>query len=361
MSATITRQLTTDAYGTDADRWAAVVARDKAADGVFVFAVRTTGVYCRPGCPSRTPRRENVRFFHSSIEAERAGFRACRRCRPREDSPELRRSELVTRACRAIEAADKPPVLSELARSSGLSASRFHRVFKSETGVTPRAYAAAVRAGRVRAQLDASATVTDALWRSGFESTGRFYESAAERLGMTPTEFRAGGSGTRIQFAVGECWLGAILVAATERGVCAILLGDDPEELLRDLQDRFPQAELIGGDSQFERTVAAVVGLIEQPAGGLDLPLDVRGTAFQQQVWEALRKIPPGTTVTYSEIAEKLGRPTAVRAVATACAANPLAVAIPCHRVVRRDGAPAGYRWGIDRKRSLLEREQHTD
>ena len=356
MPATASQSEVRRQFATDDDRWTAVVARDKSADGSFVFAVRTTGVYCRPGCPARTPRRENVRFYDDSAEAERAGFRACRRCRPRAESLNEQHAAVVALACRAIESADESPSLSDLARSAGLSESRFHRVFKDMTGVTPRQYAEAVRSGRVRGALQTSATVTEAIHQSGFGSSGRFYESAADRLGMTPTEFRSGGRDARIQFAVGECWLGPILVAATERGVCAISLGDDPDELLRDLQDRFPQAELIGGDAQFEQIVATVVGLVAQPSRETELPLDIRGTAFQQQVWQALRKIRPGTTATYSEIAAKLGRPTAVRAVAAACAANPLAVAIPCHRVVRTDGSLAGYRWGIDRKRALLQR-----
>lgn len=343
--------------GADDTRWAAVVARDKSAEGAFVFAVRTTGVYCRPGCPARTPRRENVRFFASRDDAERAGFRACRRCRPREPGLLAQHAALVTAVCRRIERSRTMPTLSDLAMSTGLSASRFQRVFRSLTGVTPRAYAAAVRSERLRATLRAGSSVTAAIYDSGFASTGRFYEESGRRLGMTPTEFRAGGSGMPIRFALGTCWLGSVLVAATPRGVCAILMGDDPDALVRDLQERFPRADLIGGDRDFERTVTTVVGLIEEPQQRCELPLDIRGTAFQLRVWEALRAIPPGTTATYGEIAARLGRPQAVRGVAAACAANPAAVAIPCHRVVRTDGSLAGYRWGIERKRALLERE----
>lgn len=357
MSATTLQLRAKRRFAADDDRWTAVVARDKSADGAFVYSVRTTGVYCRPGCPARTPRRENVRFHDTCADAEHAGFRACRRCRPQGESTDEQHAAVVARACRVIESAVRKPVLSDLAAGAGLSPSRFHRVFKRVTGVTPREYAEAVRSEKVRDALRSSATVTDAIYDSGFHSAGRFYESATDRLGMTPTEYRGGGAGARIQFAVGECWLGSILVAATERGVCAILLGEDPGELLKDLQARFPQAEMIGGDTAFEQTVSVVVGFIEQPRRGLDLPLDIRGTAFQQQVWHALRAIRPGTTASYSKIAEGLCRPRAVRAVAAACAANPLAVAIPCHRVVRTDGSLAGYRWGIERKQALLNRE----
>jgi AraC family transcriptional regulator of adaptative response/methylated-DNA-[protein]-cysteine methyltransferase len=230
-------------------------------------------------------------------------------------------------------------------------------VFKAATGVTPRAYAAAHRAKRVRNELRRSRTVTTAIFDAGYNSNGRFYENSDQVLGMTPSRYRAGGADTRIRFAIGECSLGPILVAASDRGVCAILLGDDPEALARDLQDRFPRADLIGGDRDFERIVAKVVGFVEAPGLGLDLPLDVRGTAFQQRVWQALRKIPAGSTASYTEIAQQLGSPRSVRAVAQACAANPLAVAVPCHRVVRTDGALSGYRWGVERKRALLERE----
>ncbi len=249
------------------------------------------------------------------------------------------------------------PSLASLASRAGLSPHHFHRIFKAVTGLTPREYAAAHRARRVRAGLRRRSTVTEAIYDAGFNSGGRFYATSDEMLGMTPSDYRAGGSHTDIRFAVGECSLGSILVAQSEKGVCAILLGDDPDALVRDLQDRFPRATLIGGDSRFENVVARVVGLVETPAIGLDLPLDVRGTAFQQRVWRALRAIPAGATVSYADLAAKIGSPKAVRAVAQACAANPLAVAIPCHRVVKHDGSLSGYRWGVERKRALLERE----
>lgn len=342
---------------TDESRWNAVIRRDRAADSQFYYSVKTTGVYCRPSCAARLPRRENVSFHLTCADAERAGFRPCKRCKPDEAPLIERQAAAVAAACRLIESAPEEPSLEVLARSAGMSRYHFHRIFKSVTGLTPKAYAAAHRQKRVREELPRAATVTEALYDAGFNSNGRFYSAATRMLGMTPTAFRAGGVNTTIRFAVGECSLGSILVAATDLGVCAILLGDDPETLLQDLQDRFPNAHLQGGDKQFENIVATVVGFVEAPALGLKLQLDVRGTAFQQRVWQALTEIPPGSTASYAEIAKRLGAPKAVRAVAQACAANPIAVAIPCHRVVRTDGALSGYRWGIERKRTLLERE----
>lgn len=341
----------------DAQCWEAVLRRDPGADGVFYYGVTTTGVYCRPSCGARRPRRANARFFPSRAAAEQAGFRPCRRCRP--DQPKLaeRHAAVVAEACRSIATAADPPRLDALAAAAGLSRFHFHRIFTRMTGLTPRAYAAAERAGRLRAELAASTSVTAAIYESGFGSSGRFYAAAPQALGMTPTRFRAGGAGMTIRFAIGQSSLGALLVAATGRGICAIALGDAPDALLRDLQDRFPQAELIGGDRAFEKTVATVIGFLERPALGLDLPLDLRGTVFQQRVWQALQTIPAGTTASYTEIARRIGAPRAVRAVAQACAANAIAVAIPCHRVVRQDGGLAGYRWGIARKRALLARE----
>jgi AraC family transcriptional regulator of adaptative response/methylated-DNA-[protein]-cysteine methyltransferase len=338
-------------------RWATVVARDPAADGSFVYSVRTTGVYCRPSCASRRARPENVQFHASCEAAERAGFRPCRRCCPERPSLGERHAEQITRACRAIEMAERTPPLASLAAAAGMSAWHFHRVFKAVTGLTPRAYAQAQRARRARRELARAESVTDAIYEAGYNSSGRFYAEAGARLGMTPSAYRAGGAAVRIRFAVGECSLGSVLVASSERGICAILLGDDPDVLARRLQDEFPSAELIGGDAEFERLVARVVGFVETPAIGLDLPLDVRGTAFQQRVWQALRALPSGTTASYSEIARRIGAPRAVRAVAQACAANRLAVAIPCHRVVRHDGGLSGYRWGVERKAALLAAE----
>ena len=338
-------------------RWAAVKARDASADGAFFYSVRTTGVYCRPSCAARPARPENVQFHRTAAAAEQAGFRACKRCKPEQPSLSERRAATVAALCRRIESAGEAPPLEELARQAGLSAFHTHRIFKAVTGLTPKAYAAAHRQRRVRAELKKGASVTDAIYGAGYSSSGRFYEQSNQVLGMTPTRYRAGGADMDVRFAVGECSLGSILVAATARGVCAILLGDDPDELARDLQRRFPRANLIGGDAAFEQLVAKVVGLVEQPRLGLDLPLDVRGTAFQQRVWHALREIPAGATESYAAIASRIGVPGAVRAVAQACAANPLAVAIPCHRVVRHDGGLSGYRWGVERKRALIDRE----
>ncbi|KWT73883.1 Regulatory protein of adaptative response [Variovorax sp. WDL1] len=338
-------------------RWAAVVARETAADGRFFYSVRSTGVYCRPSCGARQPRPENVAFHATAADAERAGFRPCRRCKPDQPARAAQQAAQVAELCRFIENADETPTLGALAERAGLSSFHLHRIFKEVTGLTPKAYAAAHRDRRVREALGRGGSVTDAIYDAGYNSNGRFYERSNEVLGMTPTRFRAGGADTDIRFAIGQCALGAILVARSERGVCAIALGDDPDALARELQDRFPQARLIGGDPVFEQLVARVVGFVEAPGVGLDLPLDVRGTAFQQRVWQALRDIPPGSTASYAEIAERIGSPKAVRAVAQACGANALAVAIPCHRVVRSDGALSGYRWGVERKSALLKRE----
>lgn len=341
----------------DDARWAAVAARDRAFDGKFYTCVETTGIYCRPSCPARLPNRANVRFHDTRAEAEAAGFRPCKRCKPNEPALAEKYTEKVAEACRRIEAAEDAPRLDGLAEAAGLSPSHFHRIFKSIAGVTPKAYAVAVRRKRVRENLERSATVTEAIHDAGFNSNGRFYETSSQVLGMTPTAFRAGGANTEIRFAIGECSLGSILVAASGKGVCAILMGDEPDALARQLEDQFPRARLVGGEPHFERLAAKVIGFVEAPRIGLNLPLDVRGTAFQHRVWQALRDIPAGSTASYTEIAERIGAPKAVRAVAGACAANALAVAIPCHRVVRNGGALSGYRWGVERKRALLERE----
>ena len=355
-------QAAQQAATTQADpRWAAVLARSAAADGSFWYSVLSTGVYCRPSCAARTPRPENVRFHASCADAENAGFRPCQRCKPQQPSAQSHHSEWVTQACRFIEAdaaEGRAPTLDALASRLGLSGSHLHRIFKQATGLTPKAYAAAQREQRVRSALGhATDSVTEAIYEAGYQSSSRFYEKSAQVLGMTPARYRAGGAAQRIHFAVAQCSLGAILVAHSGQGLCAILLGDDPDVLVRDLQDRFAQAQLVGGDATFESLVAQVVAFVEAPGRGLDLPLDVRGTAFQQRVWQALRTIPPGQTASYAEIAARIGAPAATRAVAQACGANALAVAIPCHRVVRSDGALSGYRWGVERKRALLERE----
>lgn len=338
-------------------RWSAVTARDATADGSFVYAVETTGVYCRPSCPSKRARRENVSFHASPGAAEKAGFRACKRCDPKGLGRNAHAARIVTTACRTIENAEEPVKLATLAKAANLSPFHFHRLFKSVTGVTPKAYALAHRHGRMRARLASAGTVTEAIHDAGYSSNAQFYATSEKVIGMTPSNYRKGGKSEVITFAVGQCSLGAILVAASAKGVVAILLGDDPDALLRDLQDRFPNADLVGGDRKFEKLARRVIAYAEAPFQRFDMPLDVRGTAFQQRVWQALRDIPFGTTASYTDIAKLMGEPAAVRAVARACGANPAAIAIPCHRVVRTDGALSGYRWGIERKRTLLERE----
>ncbi|WP_429130913.1 bifunctional DNA-binding transcriptional regulator/O6-methylguanine-DNA methyltransferase Ada [Ensifer sp. 4252] len=338
-------------------RWAAIADRDKAADGHFWYSVTTTGVYCRPSCPSRMANPRNVQL-HDTLEGAKAtGFRPCRRCNPDGLSSDEANGAIIAKACRLIEHSEEEPLLSDLAAAVVKSQSYFHRLFKTATGLTPKDYAAAHRAAKVRRGLEAGNSVTEAIYEAGFSSSGRFYEHSTDILGMTPTRYRAGGTDEEIRFAVGQTSLGAILVASSRKGVASILLGDDPEALVRDLQDRFPKAQLIGADADYEALVAQVVGFVEAPGIGLDLPLDVRGTAFQQRVWRALQEIPVSRTMSCAEVARRIGQPKAVRAVASACAANNLAVVIPCHRVVRNDGSLSGYAWGIERKRALLDRE----
>jgi AraC family transcriptional regulator of adaptative response/methylated-DNA-[protein]-cysteine methyltransferase len=344
-------------YGNEEGRWAAVQQRDAGADEVFWYSVRSTGVYCRPSCGARPALRKNVAFHDSRADAEAAGFRPCLRCKP--DQPPLaeRQAAIVAQACRLIDEAEETLDLDSLADAVGVSRFYFHRMFKAVTGITPKAYANAARARRVQAGLAGQPNVTDVIYAAGYNSSGRFYAQSSSVLGMTPSAFRSGGKGEQIKFAIAECSLGPILVASTERGICAILIDDDPDFLVKDLQDRFPRAELIGAEPEYEQVVSRVVGMVEQPSVGLDLPLDVRGTAFQQRVWQVLRAIPAGRRVTYAELAELANVPRGARAVASACAANAIAVAIPCHRVVRNDGSISGYRWGVDRKAELLNRE----
>ena len=341
----------------DDPRWARIVARDKTADGCFWYSVATTGIYCRPSCPSRTANPRNVQLHDTLAAAKATGFRPCKRCNPDGISIDGENAAIIAQACRLIEESEEEPSLNDLAKAVGRSPSYFHRMFKAITGLTPKDYAVAHRAAKVRQGLDSGNSVTEAMYDAGFNSSGRFYEKSTGLLGMTPTQYRAGGANEEIRFAVGETSLGAILVASSKKGVASILLGADPDTLVRNLQDRFPKARLIGADGDYEALVARVVGFVEAPKLGLDLPLDVRGTAFQRRVWQALQEIPVGQTVSYAEVARRIGSPKAVRAVAGACAANNLAVAIPCHRVVRSDGSLSGYAWGVERKRVLLDRE----
>jgi len=334
-----------------------VVRRDRNADGQFYYSVKTTGVYCRPWCAARLPRRENVAFHNSCADAEAAGFRPCKRCQPNSPTLDEQYAAMVAKACRIIQAAEEPPSLAALAKAVGMSPFHFHRVFKKIAGLTPKAYATAHRGERMRRELSRHRTVTEAIYNVGYKSNSRFYTKSAVMLGMRPNRFRKGGAGETIRFAVGDCSLGSVLVASSEKGVCAVFLGADPDVLAKELQNRFRNARLIGGDRDYERVVASVIGLVEKPQSEFELPLDVRGTAFQQLVWQALRKIPAGSTASYTEIAKRIDMPKAVRAVAQACGANAIAIAIPCHRVLRHDGNLSGYRWGVERKRALLQRE----
>jgi len=341
-------------------RWGRILSRDRGSDGLFWYSVASTGIYCRPSCPSRTANPKNVVIHDTLAAARAAGYRPCRRCNPDGASLVAQNTAMVAKACRLIEQSEALVPLADLAKAAGCSEGYFHRVFRTITGLTPRAYAVAQRTARVRAALMGDRSVTEAIYESGFNSSGRFYETSTDMLGMTPTHYRAGGANEELRFAVGQSSLGAILVASSDKGVASILIGDDPDALVRELQDRFPRARLVGGDAEYEKLVARVVGFVEAPGLGLDLPLDVRGTAFQQRVWQALREIPPGKTMSYTDIARNIGAPRSVRAVAGACAANSIAVAIPCHRVVRIDGALSGYAWGVDRKTALLAREKAT-
>jgi len=350
----------TDEPVSEGNRWRAVLKRDRRCDDHFVFAVKTTGIYCRPSCPARRPKRENTEFFDSAIEAEKKGYRSCRRCHPDSDSLEVRRAAAVRNACAFIEAAEKPPLLSVLAAAVGLSPSHFHRQFKLLTGVTPREYAAGKRVKRLQDKLSAGRPVADATYESGFGSSGRVYEASKATLGMTPARYRAGGKNLTIRYTVAESELGNLLVGATRDGVCCIELGDSKKALLQSLKDRFPAARLKEDKAELRRWVFEITCFIKTPERGLKLPLDIQGTAFQQRVWKALQAIPMGQTASYQDIAVAIGQPTAQRAVAQACGANKLALAIPCHRVVRINGELGGYRWGVERKGRLLEQERRS-
>jgi len=341
---------------TDDARWRAVLAKDRTQDGAFWFAVRTTGIFCRPSCPSRTPRRENVAFFDRAEDARAAGFRACLRCRPEAPAAHHPHADAVRRAIALADGADAPLSLGELADAAGLGRFHFARVFKSLTGVTPMTWQRTRRGERFGRALESGATVTAAIYDAGFNSPSRVYEGGAA-LGMTPTAYRKRGAGETLRIATAPCALGTVAVAATDRGVCAIELGDDAAALEARVRARFSGAAFVAGDGEFAAWLAAVVRHLDRPRGTLDLPLDLRGTAFQQRVWQALREIPAGSTATYAGIARRIGAPQAARGVAQACAANPAAVAVPCHRVVRGDGGLGGYRWGLARKRRLLDDE----
>jgi AraC family transcriptional regulator, regulatory protein of adaptative response / methylated-DNA-[protein]-cysteine methyltransferase len=338
--------------------WAALEKRDGGAAGRFFYGVKTTGVYCRPGCASRLPLRRNTAFFETTAAAEAAGLRSCKRCRPTEGSSASRHVAAVEKACALLRSSETTPSLAELAAAAAVSRFHFHRVFKQITGATPRDYARTHRLGALAQKLDAGEKVTEAIYASGFGSSSRAYEAAPAALGMTPGARRRGGDGETIRFVTVATPIGWALVAATARGVCLTALGDDRERLAAMVRERFPAAVVTAEDPGLRNWADRVVRFITAPQHTLDLPLDIRGTAFQARVWRALQKIPLGHTATYSEIARELGQPKAVRAVARACAANDLAVLVPCHRVIREDGDLAGYRWGIERKRDLLDRER---
>jgi AraC family transcriptional regulator of adaptative response/methylated-DNA-[protein]-cysteine methyltransferase len=341
---------------TDDQRYDAFVTRNRSLRDAFLVGVVTTGVNCRPGCPARPPKRENVRFFETAEAARAAGLRACKRCRP--DELAAPAAVIAAQACRTIEAAETAPTLEALARRAGLSPFHFHRLFKAETGITPAAYAAQVKDRRAKAALADGAQVTAAVYEAGYGSSSRFYEAAERRFGMAPKTWRNGGKGEEIRTAIAPCSLGFVLVGATDRGVCAVELGDDPVELNAEFARRFMGAKRVEADHRLSALVEQVVAAIEDPRRARDLPLDVRGTAFQARVWQALREIPAGETRTYGEIAQAIGAPKAVRAVGSAVGANPTAVLTPCHRVVGADGKLGGYHWGVERKRALLERER---
>ena len=340
--------------------WAALESRGAGASSGFFYGVRTTGVYCRPGCTSRLPLRRNTMFFETPAAAEAAGLRPCKRCRPTDGSAASRHVAAIEKACALLRKSDTTPTLAELADAAGISRFHFHRVFKQIIGATPRDYARTHRLGRFADKLDRGQPLTEAIYASGFGSSSRAYEAAPSGLGMTPGARRHGGIGQTIRFVTVETPIGWALVAATERGICMTALADDRESLVGALRQRFPAAEMVAEDAGLKDWADRIVRFITAPDQNLDLPLDIQGTAFQARVWRALQKIPLGKTASYTEIAAALGQPKAVRAVAQACAANKLALLVPCHRIVRRDGDLAGYRWGVERKRALLAAEHEA-
>ena len=339
-------------------RWQAVTCRDPQMDDQFVYAVKTTGIYCRPSCPSRAARRRNVVFFDTADLAVAAGYRACKRCKPDRPSQQQSRNALVLQACQAMENSSSALSLEQLAQQAQISRYHFHRIFKSVTGLTPKAFHQAVQAKRIAASLQSAPSITDAIYDAGFNSAGRFYDSAHSLLGMQPTRFREGGRGESIRYGLAPCALGWVIVAATHKGVCAIEFGDVAQTLSEQIHEQFHQAQFEEADPEFKRWIAQVIRYLDQPQGVLSLPLDIRGTVFQRRVWQAMQAIPAGQTASYSEVAERIGQPKAFRAVAHACACNAIAVAIPCHRVIRANGSLSKYRWGPERKAELLRRER---
>jgi AraC family transcriptional regulator of adaptative response/methylated-DNA-[protein]-cysteine methyltransferase len=349
-------------YKPAAARMRALQSRDRAADGVFVYGVRSTGIYCRPSCPSRKPKPEQVVFFPLPEAAEQNGFRECRRCRPRTVNLRDPRTQAVAKVCREIEsrlseANETPVTLSALSAPIGMSPHQLERAFRSVMGITPRQYADAQRMRRLKSQLKKGDNVTTALYDAGFGSSSRLYERAPSQLGMTPATYRQGGAGMRVNYTTVDSPLGRLLVAATDRGISALYLGESDAKLESALQKEYPRAEIRRDRNGMEGWVTKILAHLRGREPNLDLPTDVQATAFQRRVWEELRRIPYGTTRTYSQVARAIGQPAAIRAVARACATNPVSVVVPCHRVVRGDGSLAGYRWGVERKRALLEHE----
>jgi AraC family transcriptional regulator of adaptative response/methylated-DNA-[protein]-cysteine methyltransferase len=347
---------TDQTYATDAARYRAFAARDERAEGRFIVAVKTTGIYCRPNCPARPPKRENIEFFDDIASARRAGYRSCLRCKPDEPSQSTRVAKLITQACRRLERDEEAPRVSDLARAAGFSEGRFHKLFKQATGLSPKQYALAKRVEKFRDRLKGGETVTAALYDSGFNSSSRAYE-ASRRLGAKPRDVKTGGAALTLKTGVARCSLGYVGIAMSERGLCALAFGDSGKAAREAVQSRFPKAQLVEAEGELQKALARVVALVEEPTGALDLPLDIRGTAFQERVWQALRRIPAGKTRSYGEIAKAIGEPGASRAVAQACGANKIAVAIPCHRVVASDGDLGGYHFGMRRKKALLAKE----
>ena len=359
MQTLMDKTMNTKDFSNETNRWQAVLQRDPQSDGAFVYGVLTTGIYCRPVCSSRLPNRENVRFFDTWRDAADAGLRPCKRCAPQAVQIPNEAAAAVEKACKMIEEADKEPSLNQLAEAVGLSSAHFHRLFKKTVGITPKQYATEKRLSRMRANLQGDTTVTEAIYHTGYGSSSRFYEKATESLGMKPAEYQNGAAGLSIRYTIAQSYLGWVLVAVTDRGICRIDFDDSREILRNRLKNTFPKAKFVADNPDIESIVVQIIAFLEAPEDGLNLPLDVQGTAFQHRVWTALQRIPSGQTASYGEIASQIGEPKAARAVAGACASNPVAVAIPCHRVVKSDGKLGGYRWGVERKRALLEREKN--
>ncbi len=349
------------AIPSETESWDAVLKKDFSRDGQFYFAVKTTGIYCRPSCPSRTPKRANVSFYSTTAAAREAGFRACLRCAPDGLSKRQQQTQAILQACRAIEDQTERISLNDLAEKVGLSPHHFHRLFKDVTGVTPHDYFKARQIAQIGESIKNSTSVTEAIYDAGFSSSGRFYENTDAMLGMTPKAYKASGEGEHIRAGVKQSALGLVLVAATNKGICTIEFGQDAQQLMQTLRERFRNAVIVAQDAQFDSWLTTILSHLTLPKKALALPLDIRGTAFQQQVWNALQEIPLGSTVSYAQVANRIGKPKAVRAVATACASNVIALAIPCHRVVRGNGELSGYRWGVERKRQLLEQESKKE